>query len=324
MENDTREKNIEQPFDVVCIGTALLDSILQGFDPEPVSASGYLAASGTLHVGGEAVNEAVTFAKLGMKTGIFCYLGEDDAGAIIEKNLKENGVDTGLICWERDHSTPVTTMFVRDDGSRMSVTNLSHSYNFHPETRGAALNTRAISLCSLFRAPFDDPAVIHAVVSAAKDSFASRLVFADTKIPNFHPLTLEDIKDSLPLIDYMMPNEDEGRYYTGKEEPEAMADVLLNYGVRNVIIKLGEKGCLFKNADETIRVEAFPVKAVDSTGAGDNFIAGFASELLRGRTHKEALLFANACGAVCASAVGGISGVKSRAQIEEFLKNHHR
>ena len=60
--------------DVLCIGVALVDSIIRGFDPEPVSASGYRAESGTLAVGGEAVNAAMAAAKLGLGTGIFCAL----------------------------------------------------------------------------------------------------------------------------------------------------------------------------------------------------------------------------------------------------------
>lgn len=308
-------------YDVICIGTALLDSILRGFDPEPVSVSGFRAESGSVNVGGEAVNEASALAKLGVKTGILCYLGEDDAGVLIEKKLSEAGVDIGLIVREKEHPTPVTTMFVRENGTRMSVTNQAHKYNFHPEARGfEAMDAKAVLLGSLFRAPFDDPQVIHSVLTAAKAK--GMTVFADTKIPNFHPLRLEDIAASLPLIDYITPNEDEGRYYTGKDQPEAMADVFLEYGISNVIIKLGGKGCFFRNREKSIRLDAFKIRAVDSTGAGDNFIAGFVSELLRGSTQDEALTFANACGAVCSTAVGACTALKGREQILEFLQEH--
>ena len=145
-------------------------------------------------------------------------------------------------------------------------------------------------------------------------------VFADTKIPNFHPLTLEEIKDSLPLIDYITPNEDEAKYYTGKEKVEEQADVFLGYGIANVIIKLGSKGCYLKNAQEEISLPAYEIDPVDSTGAGDNFIAGFISEILRGKSHKEALLFANAVGAICTTAVGAGTALKDRKQVEDFIK----
>ena len=55
---------MEPALDLICIGTALVDSIIRGFDPEPVSAAGYRAASCSLNVGGEAVNEAIAAAKL--------------------------------------------------------------------------------------------------------------------------------------------------------------------------------------------------------------------------------------------------------------------
>ena len=306
-------------YDVICTGMALVDSIIRGFDPAPVSASGYVAESGSLNAGGEAVNEAVTAAKLGMKTGIFCALGADGAGEIVLNELRQNGVDTSLVM--KSEATPVTTMFVNADGTRKSVTNQAHRFNFHPEREPFLFtDARAVILGSLFRAPFDDPGIIHAVVSAAKA--ADELVVADTKLPNFRFLTLEDIRDSMPLIDYITPNEDEARYFSGKDEPEAMADVFLGFGVQNVIIKLGSKGCLLKNAKTMIRVPALPVHAVDATGAGDNLVAGFVTEILRGAGQGEALRFANACGALCTTAVGAGTALRSREQVLKMTEQY--
>ncbi|MBQ1742372.1 MAG: carbohydrate kinase family protein [Oscillospiraceae bacterium] len=305
--------------DLICIGTALVDSIIRGFDPEPISASGYRAASGSLHVGGEAVNEAMAAAKLGLKTGILCSLGEDEAGEMVVRALRRCGVDTSRILRAKEHPTPVTTMFVRADGTRKSVTNGAHRYNFHPERDAARFaDARALILGSLFRAPFDDPEIVLAVLRAARA--AGQIVFADTKLPNFRFLTLDDLRGALPLIDYLTPNEDEARYYSGKEDPDAMADVFLGYGVKNVVIKLGGKGCFFKNAEESILLPACDVLTVDATGAGDNFIAGFASELLRGASHAEALRFANACGAICTTAVGAAAALRDREQVLRLLE----
>ena len=309
---------MDNQLDIICIGMALVDSIIKGFNPEPISKSGFCAFSGSLAVGGEAVNEAIAAAKLGMNTGIFCSLGKDDAGEMILNALQKNGVNTGFVLRSEEHATPVTTMFVNEDGSRQSITNKAHQYNFHPEINSACFNkARAILLGSLFRAPFDDPEIIAEVLRTAKA--AGQLVFADTKLPNFRFLTLSDLKESLPLIDYITPNEDEAMYYSGKTKPEDMADIFLAFGVKNVIIKLGGKGCFFKNASQTFCLPAYNIKAVDATGAGDNFIAGFASEILRGSSAMEALRFANACGAICTTAVGAGSALTSREQVLRFL-----
>jgi sugar/nucleoside kinase (ribokinase family) len=58
---------------------------------------------------------------------------------------------------------------------------------------------------------------------------------------------------------------------------------------------------------------------VDATGAGDNFLAGFVSEILRGRSDREALAFANACGAICSTAVGSGAALRNREQVEGLL-----
>ena len=304
----------KKEYDLVCAGMALVDSIIRGFRPEPVSASGYVAESCSLNAGGEAVNVSVAAAKLGRKTAVLCALGEDAAGDIVRRTLTQNGVDTDFIV--HSPQTPVTTMFVNPDGSRRSITTQAHRTGFHPERINFPAS-KALILGSLFRAPFDDPAVIADILSVAKQ--AGRLTFADTKLPNFRMLRIEDLHDAFPLIDYITPNEDEARYFTGKDQPEAMADVFLRFGVRNVIVKLGKNGCLLKNARETLRLPGYRIQAVDATGAGDNFAAGFIAEILRGRAKEEALRFANACGAVCATAVGASAALRSRQQVLDWM-----
>ena len=308
-------------YDILFIGTAIVDSIIRGFDPEPVSAAGYRADSGSLHTGGEAVNGSITAAKLGMKTAILCALGNDAAGDMIESALAAYGVDTGLIVRPGDHPTPVTTMFVAEDGSRRSITNKAHRYNFHPEQYAEAIqDARAVVLGSLFRAPFDDPDVVRQVVENARAKSVS--VFADTKLPNFTKLKLEDLADSLPLIDCITPNEDEARYYSGEDEPEKMADAFLDAGVRSVIVKLGGKGCFYKDREGALSLPAYEIEAVDASGAGDNFLAGYVSEILRGNGVRSALTFANACGAICTTAVGACTALRDREQVFRFVKDH--
>lgn len=305
--------------EIVFIGTAIIDAIIKGFDPEPVSVTGYRADSCSLNIGGEAVNGAIASAKLGTRTAILCHLGNDIAGGLLEDELKKHSVDVGHIVHSGEHATPITTMFVAEDGSRKSITNKAHRYSFHPEHYIESLaDAKAVVYGSLFRAPFDDPEVIKAVTETARRN--GSIVFADTKLPNFVKLSLDDIKDSLSMIDYITPNEDEGRYFTGEDEPERMADVFLAKGAKNVIIKLGGKGCFFKNKEESIYLPAFGIEAVDATGAGDNFLAGFAAEIIRGSSVRDALTFANACGAICSTAVGAGTALQSREQVLDFLK----
>ena len=305
-------------YDVVFIGTAILDSVIKGFDPEPVSVAGFRAESGSINAGGEGVNGSVAASKLGMKSALLCFLGKDQAGDLIEAELARFGVDTSCIIRTDDHPTPITTIFVAEDGNRKSITNSAHSYNFHPEQYPDMFtDTKAVVIGSLFRAPFNDPEVVRAVVSEAHSRGIP--VFADTKIPNFRRLTLDDITDSLPMIDYITPNEDEARFFTGEDKPEKMAEAFLAKGVKNVIIKLGGRGCFLMNNNEKIHLYAHKIDVVDATGAGDNFMAGFVSEIIRGSDVKDALAFANACGAICATAVGTGTALRDREQVLKLV-----
>lgn len=307
--------------ELLCIGTALVDSIIHGFDPNPVSASGFLATSGTLNPGGEAVNVAVSAAKLGLKTAILCWLGEDPAGDLVKAGLAEAGVDLSGVMRQPQRQTPVTTMFVDPEGNRKSITNLAHRWNFHPELYPEIIRSAgAIALGSLFRAPFDEKPVVAGVIKTARENGA--VIYADTKLPNFGALRLEDIREELPLIDYLLPNEEEARFYTGRTDPDEMAEVFLEAGVGNVIIKLGAAGCLFRSREERWRLKGYPIRAVDATGAGDNFLAGFAWARNRGYGHPEALRFANACGAICATKTGALSALEDAGQVLRFLEEH--
>ena len=252
--------------EILCIGVALIDSIVKNLDPNPVSASGYRAVSGSLHVGGEAANEALALAKLGHRPSVLCNLGQDEAGELVLHRLSEAGADTSLIR-RSEHPTPVTTMFVKDDGTRQSITNQAHFYNFHPEQYlNESLRPKVLILGSLFRAPFDDPAVTEAVLRFAYDQGIP--VFADTKLPNSRPCTLEEIRTSLPMITYITPNEDEARYYTGKENPEEMAELT------QIIADMNKNGVdtsnftkCFESLSEhfLINTLTIPVKTVDET-----------------------------------------------------------
>ena len=89
--------------------------------------------------------------------------------------------------------------------------------------------------------------------------------------------------------------------------------------VREVVRWEKEGFAYFKNDKESIYLPAYDIDAADATGAGDNFLAGFASELIRGGSATEALEFANACGAICATAVGAGTALQSREQVTEFI-----
>lgn len=306
--------------DLVCIGAAILDVIMKGFQSEMINTTGYFADSIELCPGGEALNQSIAAAHLGMDVRIVCGMAHDAASDILMKALNESPVNTDHIVYTEGFKPPVALMVVGENADRRSVSTLAHRVNFRPDKDMSFMDgAKAISLDSLFRVPFNDPEIIYKVVSEAKRRGIA--VYADTKLPNYNKMTLADIKDSLEMIDCIFPNEKEAEYYSRKTEPEAMADEFLKHGAKGVVVKLGENGCLFKNDKEVYRIAGHKVDAVDATGAGDNLIAGFITIKNEGGSNYDATVFANACGALSTTIKGGVNGVRNRRQVEDFLKS---
>jgi len=97
---------------------------------------------------------------------------------------------------------------------------------------------------------------------------------------------------------------------------------LRDAGVKTVGLKLGEKGCYIQTADEELTVGAYKVQAVDGTGSGDAWDAGFIVGLLRGWDLERTARFANAVGALCVTSLGTTTGVRSREETEEFIRRN--
>jgi len=309
------KENIE----VICIGQAVLDCITKGWNGGSPDSIAGMADSIDLAPGGDAYNEGVILSRLGHRVQVMCRLGHDIAGGIITGKLMENAVDTNAVFYSDTAPTPVAVLLVAGNGSRRSMNSAAQqSHTFEPDI-SLLKGVKVVSLASLFRIPFVHPETILTVCRAAKANGA--IVTADTKLVYNNQLTLADIKAALPYIDYIFPNETEAEYYTQKKEYSAMADVFLDFGVKNVIIKTGPKGCFVKNMQTCFTVPAYRLNACDTTGAGDNFAAGFISSVIRGFDLREAVEFATACAALCVQSVGGTAAIQNREQIEAFILN---
>lgn len=315
--------------EILCIGQAVIDCITRNPVKDPGKKRVYRADQISLSVGGDAVNESSLLTRLGHRVKLAGALGDDAAGMLILEEMRRLGVDCSLVDTDRTgrRPTPVANLMVTEDGNRSSYNStatLLEGYRPGPDLIRAAAKegVSILSLASLFRAPLDDPAVIRGLVKEAKA--LGMTVCADTKIPTYRQIRTEDIADVLPLIDYIFPNENEGAFFTGEERPEEMARRLSDMGPANVIIKAGHDGCYIcrrRGEDkEMTHLPAMDVEAVDSTGAGDSFVAGFLSGLVRGMDTVDCARYGTACAAACITRVGAGQGVKNREEADLLFR----
>jgi sugar/nucleoside kinase (ribokinase family) len=131
---------------------------------------------------------------------------------------------------------------------------------------------------------------------------------------------LEILRPCLPHIDYFLPSIAEAREITGRSEPAAIAEFLLAEGVRVVGLKMGEEGCYVRTAEEEWRVPAYPVAAIDATGAGDAYVAGFLTGVVQGWDLQRTAQLANAAGACCVTSLGATTGMRSLAETMKIME----
>ena len=144
----------------------------------------------------------------------------------------------------------------------------------------------------------------------------------DVVTPAGRPQSLDDVAGVLPEVDYFVPNGDEALALTGLHDPRRQAERLLELGAGTVVVTLGARGLVAASRDETIELPAPRVDFVESSGAGDAFVAGLVFGLLQHWELRRCLELASVLGASACTKLGCVAGVFTRAEAEAYLERH--
>jgi sugar/nucleoside kinase (ribokinase family) len=303
---------------ILCAGQLVADVVAYPVDfrllgADAAGADTARADSIALKNGGDAMNTAVGLARLGSPVVFSGRVGEDDFGRMLERALRENGVDAAGL--RRDPAAPTSTAIglVNAGGERVFI----YSGGSNDSFCAADVPESLINDCCILHVggAYLLPA-LDGEGAASLFSKARALGAATTMDVTWDTTGrwLETIRPCLKHLDYFLPSIGEARHIAGAEEPEEIADLLLAEGVGTVVIKLGEDGAYLKarGAAQGERVPAHrDMPAVDTTGAGDAFVAGFLAGLSRGWDAAECARFACATAAFAIGALGATDGVPS-------------
>lgn len=290
--------------DILCVGQATYDlffSVDRHPDPDEKSVASALVGCG----GGPAANAAVTASRLGATSAFAGYLGDDLFGNRHFQELKEEGVETSLII-RGGRPTPISVVLVKPDGSRALV-------NYRGETGHLPEDSIDFDRIAARVVLFDghQPIISGPLAEQTRTGNIPTVLDAGS----LHPGT----KKLAEMVDYLVSSEAFARDFTGTADAEKSA-ALLHDLAPNVVITLGHKGLVWKTRDGAGRLPAFPVKAVDTTGAGDAFHGAFAVGLAQNRSWLEILRYASAAAALCCTRMGARPGIPSRQEVEDFLR----
>ena len=219
--------------------------------------------------GGSAANTIHGLAMLGADTGFIGSIGRDDTGDFFENDLKNAGVSTLLI--RRNTPTGTAVALITRDTERTFATHLGAATELSAEDFNPEL-FEGFDILYLEGYLITDFQVIETACRLARDN--KMLVALDLSSYN----VVEGFKDQFKeiiekYVDILFANELEAKAFTGLDPEKALTP--LSEMVEIVILKVGSAGSWIKSRDKSIRISAFPVNCLDTTGAGDLYAAGF-------------------------------------------------
>ena len=305
------------PKPIVVAGSINLD-LVAAADHIPRPGETIIGKSFQTFFGGKGANQAVAAAKLGYPVFMVGNVGDDAFGTQLRQALDQVGVATDCV-YTVTGSSGVALITIATGGENNIVVVPGANGLLTPSHLEAAAST--LRSAGFLLAQLEVP--LETVEYLAE--FARK-----REIPlMLDPAPARELPASLLNgITWITPNESETemlvKFAIDKNDNAsvmAAADQLLTYGMQNVLLKLGSRGCLIAEAGQTKEfLPAFQVNAVDTTAAGDAFNAAFAVGLLRGERASRAARFACAVAAVSVSRHGAQPSMPTMQEVEAFLK----
>ena len=229
--------------------------------------------------GGKGANQAVAAARLGRRVAMVGRVGDDDAGRELLGSLEADAVDTTQVRVVAGVPSGIALITVSEDGENQIVVSPGANARLTPDDvgqAGAALGAAAVTLLQL-EVPLD------AVAAAARAAGGTVVL---------NPAPVRDLPEELLAeVDVLVPNRVELAQLAGGVEPGTVAEATRLAGrlpARAVVVTLGADGCLVIEHGDATHVPAVPVRAVDTTAAGDAFCGGLADALAGGATLEDA------------------------------------
>ena len=274
-----------------------------------------ILSSGTHYAnGGKGANQAIALGKLGAEVSFFGKVGSDSFGEEMLQSLEQSGVDTALCLKDQKASSGLALILLNEEGDNSIVVSSGANFTIcEDEVRALEDFIKDVDFCVMqLEIPVN---VVNCVLSLCK-------MYEVCTILNPAPV-VENINDLwFDKIDYLIPNEHELEALV-KEEAlsfDKKCQKLLNSGVKNVIVTLGEKGsCLYQGVNKIEYFSAYKVDAVDTTAAGDSFIGAFTHMLAKGKKEAEAIAFAAKVSAITVTRQGAQISIPSMEEVEELI-----
>lgn len=303
---------------IVVIGSSNTDLVVNT-DRAPEGGETVLGNGFVVNHGGKGANQAVAVSRIGGTVSFISKVGNDTFGSQMRRHYEDEGMDVSYVFVDALTPSGVALIIVDGKAENRIVVAPGANGNLTEEDIDKAGLAVEKSEFVLLQLEIPMTTVEYAVRMAA--SLGKKVIVNPAPAC---PLSEELLRD----VYLITPNETEAGILTGitivdNHSAIKAAEALLGLGVQNVVITLGEKGALVYNAEVSMFVPAYQVKAVDTTAAGDVFNGALAVALSEGRTLPDAARFACAASAISVTRMGAQNSVPSRDELDNYININH-
>ncbi len=303
---------------IVVVGSANTDLQFMS-DAVPRGGETIFGTGFDMGFGGKGANQAVAASLCGAHVGMVAAVGGDLLGAETIRNFKSRGVDTSGVRVIDEAATGAALILLEPDGENRIIVVKGANDLLRPADVDAAASQLAAADMILLQFEIPLETVYHTIRFAKAHNVRCMV--------NPAPALAANLAE-LGAADYLIVNETEAEVMSGRpaRSPAQLEDCvrqLLGSGFRRVVLTLGAKGALLAYAGERVHLPPFPVRAVDTTGAGDAFIGSLATFLGEGLAEHEAVRRANLYAALSATRVGTQKSFARRDEFEAELARRH-
>ncbi|MFX0134428.1 MAG: carbohydrate kinase family protein [Candidatus Hodarchaeota archaeon] len=311
--------------EILGIGACALDMIakIKHF-PEPdekIDAESY-----TYLPGGVTGNYITGVARLGGKAGFVGAIGDDQEGEILLEDFKKEGVDTSLIKIKKDLRSAINFIMVTDEGERVII---QSPYMIKTQLKVPDdIDLKLIQGAKLIHTTAIHKNVSEYIIKAAKKENPEVIISFDLEKQVAVQYGYEEIEKFIDLVDILIPQKLGIMELTGKHDPTVAAKILMKKkpNLKIITVTLGSDGCSITNRNsdkiEQKTYNAYAIKPIDTTGAGDAFNAAFGVGYLKGWDLDKIANFANAAGALNCLKVGARTGMTTMENVLKFMKEN--
>jgi ribokinase len=303
---------------VAVVGSINID-LVANTERIPVEGETVLGSGFQIHPGGKGANQAVAVARLGYPVHMIGRLGDDAFAAQLRSHLQHAGVDVTAVA-TTPGSSGVATIIVADRGENCIVITPGANALLTPDDIDA--NIKIIRSSGIVLTQLEIP--LDTVEHLAKLCVRERIPLI------LDPAPAKELPASLlQAVTWFTPNEIEAAFFTGERnetsnlhDPAHVAKALIGRGISGVVLKLGARGAFIASTDSREeRLSPFPLRAVDTTAAGDAFNGAFAVGLLLGKSPAASARFATAAAALSVTRAGAQPSMPTMADVDQLLQN---